>query len=509
MYRLLISLLIVVLIPACQLKERSERTIEISELTIADIHQAYMSGDYNSLQLVEAYLERIEHFNEKINAITYINPEALSVAKLLDREYRKTKKLRPLHGIPIIVKDNINTRGIHTTAGSLALINYMPEENAFIIQKLVDAGVIILAKSNMAEWAFSPRFTESSTHGITRNPYDLDHVPAGSSGGTGAAIAANLGTLGLGTDTGNSIRGPSSHCGLVGFRTTIGLSSLNGIVPLSLRNDVVGPMCRTVADATKLMQAMMGYDLRDANTGYSKDRTVEDYTPFLDKDGLRGARIGVVKELSYGDTDPEIASLFVQALRHLDRLGARVIDSLEIRDFSGLKEGQWCNTFRKDMEAFLADNVKSDTLKTLEDLARAGFNSEIARNGFAYFADDNADDRPLEECLDAFTDPKRLAFRQTIEDLMDSLDLDALVYPSWTYPPGKIESYGEDYKGDNSQIIAPHTGQPAFTIPMGYTKGGLPAGLQFLGRMFDEPTLIKLTYSYEQGTKHRKPPIMY
>ena len=508
MYRLLISLLLVVLIPACHLEKGSDSSIEISELTIADIHQAYVSGDYNSQQLVNAYLERIGQLNGKINAITYINPGAISAAKRLDREYRKTKKLRPLHGIPIVVKDNINTRGMPTTAGSLALIDYRPEENAFIIQKLVDAGAIILAKSNMAEWAFSPRFTESSTFGITRNPYDRNHVPAGSSGGTGAAIAANLGTVGLGTDTGNSIRGPSSHCGLVGFRTTIGLSSLSGIVPLSLRNDVVGPMCRTVEDATRVLQVMMGFDPLDPNSGYSKGQTPEDYTPFLEKDGLRGTRIGVIGALSYSETDPEIGMLFEKALQDLDRLGASVLDSLDIRDFSELKEGQWCNTFRGDLEAFLADYVKSDTLKTLEDLASVGFESEMGREGFAYFAADNPEDRPPEECLDAFSDPKRIAFRMAVEDLMDSLDLDALVYPTWAYPPGKIEAYGDDYRGDNSQVISPHTGQPAFTIPMGYARGELPAGLQFLGRMYDEQTLIKLAYAYEQGTKHRKPAVL-
>jgi len=237
-----ITLLIIIFISLFGCKTPNKEAISLSELTISQIHEGYQSGEFNSQELVQAYLERIENMDSVINAISMINPEAIKIAKALDEEFLKTKILRPLHGIPIIVKDNINTKGLPTTAGSLALKDYYPEENAFIIQKLVAAGAIVLAKSNTSEWAFSPMNTESSTVGITRNPYNLDHVPAGSSGGTGASVASNFGTIGLGTDTGNSIRGPSSHNALVGFRTTLGLVSREGIVPLYLRNDVVGPM---------------------------------------------------------------------------------------------------------------------------------------------------------------------------------------------------------------------------------------------------------------------------
>ncbi|MCB0634007.1 MAG: amidase, partial [Lewinella sp.] len=242
----------------CQTQE--ETPIDLTELTISDIHAAYADGRFNSQQLVQAYLDRIEQNDSLINAITTINPEALAIARALDEEYERTGVLRPLHGIPLLVKDNINTAGLPTTAGALALKDFVPEEDAFIIKKLVDAGAIVLAKTNMAEWAFSPRHTESSTAGTTHNPYNTDYVPAGSSGGTGAAMAANFATIGLGTDTGNSIRGPSSHCALVGFRTTLGLVSRSAIVPLYLRNDVVGPMCRTVEDATRVLDVIAGYD---------------------------------------------------------------------------------------------------------------------------------------------------------------------------------------------------------------------------------------------------------
>ena len=481
--------------------------IAVSELTIADIHKAYQEGSYTSEQLVTAYRQRIEDMDSTINAITTLNPMAPAIAKALDEEYKKTGILRPLHGIPIIVKDNINTAGLPTTAGALALQNYIPEDDAFIIKKLVDAGAIILAKSNMAEWAFSPMHTESSTAGTTKNPYNVAYVPAGSSGGTAASIAANFGTIGLGTDTGNSIRGPSSHTALVGFRTTLGLVSRSAIVPLYLRNDVVGPMGRTVEDATKVLEVMAGYDPKDPLTKYSEGNIPNNYRQFLVKEGLVGARIGVLRELSDDDPHPEVKALFEKALSDLNALGATIIDTVVVPDFATLRENQWCATFTTDVETFLADYVKNDSLTTIQDIIKVGTKSDYTRERLERNVGNSGRWENLEiPCLDAYTDAKRMAFRVAIEQLMDSLKLDAIVYPSWNHPPARIDFFQEEYKGDNSQIISPHTGQPAFTVPMGFTTGNLPVGLQFLGRMYDEPTLIRLTYAYEQGTKHRKTP---
>ncbi|MBC6365430.1 amidase [Algoriphagus sp. AK58] len=492
---------------SCESKNTPDK-IDLEELTIAEIHQAFSEGKYTAEELVQAYLTRIDSLDSAINSISVSNPEALAIAKKLDEEYQKTGKLRPLHGIPLIVKDNINTKGMPTTAGALALADFYPEEDAFIIQKLVEAGAIILAKSNMAEWAFSPMHSESSTVGTTRNPYNLDHVPAGSSGGTGAAVAANFAGIGLGTDTGNSIRGPSSHNALVGFRTTLGLVSREGIVPLYLRNDVVGPMCRTVEDATKVLEAMVGYDPKDPITEYSKGKSEGNYQQYLQKDGLKGARIGVFRTLSEKDPDPEISALFNQSLKDLASLGAVIVDSVEVENFDSLRRNQWCPVFRQDVEAFLSAYVKRDTMKTIEDIIRVSTKSDYARNGLENFRESQLPDNMAQDCGDPFTDLKRIAFREAIEKVMDSLKLDALVYPSWNNKPAKIDRFQEDYKGDNSQIIAPHTGQPAFTVPMGYTSGNLPAGIQFLGRMWSEPILIKLTYAFEQGTQHRKPPLL-
>jgi len=244
---------------------------EVTETTIAETRKALRSGKVTCRQLVEAYIERIRKYDQsaRLNAIIVINPEALADADKLDQEYARTHKLRPLHGIAVIVKDNYDTKGLQTTGGSLAMKGFVPVKDAFMVKRLREAGAIVLAKSNMAEWAFSPYVTMSSIGGITRNPYDLERVPAGSSGGTAAAVAASLGEVGLGTDTGNSIRGPSSHNGLVGIRPTMGLTSRDGIIPLFLGNDIGGPMARTVADAAAVLGVVAGYDPDDPITTLS------------------------------------------------------------------------------------------------------------------------------------------------------------------------------------------------------------------------------------------------
>jgi len=485
------------------------KNIDLTELTISDIHRAYQEGYYDSYQLVSAYIDRIGKYNKILNAITIINPEALLIAKKLDKEFKKSGILRQFHGIPIIIKDNFNTNGLPTTAGAFALQDFIPDEDAFMVDKLVKAGAIIIAKSNMAEWAFSPMHTESSTAGTTLNPYNLDYVPAGSSGGTAAAVAANFGTVGLGTDTGNSIRGPSSHCSLVGFRSTIGLTSRSGIVPLYLRNDIAGPMCRTVEDATKILEIIVGYDPDDQITKHSEGKIPDNYQQFLQMDGLKGSRIGILRELSDDNPNSEIAALFEKAIQDMRSLGAEIVDPVDIPDFSNLRKNQWCDMFKEDVESYLTKYVKRDTMKTIEDIIRVGTTSDYAYESLQYFAQHTGrEENNNFECSDPYTDTRRIAYRDAIENTMDNLNLDVIVYPTWNNIPAKIDSFESGYKGDNSQIIAPHTGQPAFTVPMGFSSDNLPAGIQFLGRMFDEPMLIKLAYSYEQGTNHRIPPII-
>ncbi|TDF34659.1 amidase [Alteromonadaceae bacterium M269] len=507
LYRSAIAIFVLCLLASCAEPPAIDNTIDLNELTIKQIHQAYKQQKYNSEALVNAYIDRIKQLDSKTNAITVINPDAVSIAQKFDEEFKRTGKLRPLHGIPIIVKDNFNTKGLPTTAGALALKDFVADNDAFILEKLIEAGGIVLAKSNMAEWAFSAMHTESSTAGTTRNPYNLAHVPAGSSGGTAVAIAANMGVIGLGTDTGNSIRGPSSHNALVGFRPTLGLTSRSGIVPLYLRNDTAGPMMRTVEDAARVLDVIAGYDPKDPLTAYSKGKVDDNYLQYLVKNGLEGARIGVLRQLSDNDVDPQVSQLFSKAIDDLSRLGATVIDTVHVKDFDELRTDQWCASFRADVEAYLDEFVKDESLTTLEDIIRIGTSSEYAEESLNYFVDNSGRaSNPDIACENAYTDVRRVAFRDAIEDEMERLNLDALIYPTWNHKPALVDAFEEGYKGDSNQIISPHTGQPAFTVPMGYTYGNLPAGLQFLGRMYSEPVLIKLSYAYEQGTKHRVPP---
>lgn len=266
-------------------------------------------------------------------------------------------------------------------------------------------------------------------------------------------------------------------------------------------------MCRTVEDASRVLQLIAGYDPEDPLTEYSEGKIPADYLEFLVKDGLQGSRIGVLRELSENNPDPEIKLLFEQAISDLDSLGAEIIDPLVIPGFSELRQNQWCSEFRKDLESFLAKYVENDTVKTLEDIIRIGTKSQYVADRITLFAEHSGRwNEPEIECLDAYNDVRRIAFREAIKRVMDSLQLDAIIYPSWNNKPAGVERFEEEYRGDNSQVIAPHTGQPAFTVPMGFAEGNLPAGLQFLGRMYSEPILIKLAYSYEQGTKHRVPP---
>lgn len=496
-------LILVIFLFQCASKEE----ILIEELTIAQIHKALENKDCSCEELVQKYLDRIEAYDQPtgMNSIVVVNPNALKKAKELDQEFSETGKLRKLHCVPMIVKDNYDTHDLQTAGGSLAMKGSLPPDDAYQVRKIREAGAIVLAKSNMAEWAFSPMVSISSIAGETRNPY-LDHTTAGSSGGTAAAVAANLGTIGLGTDTGNSIRGPSSHNALVGLRSTLGLTSRDGIIPLYLRNDVGGPMGRTVEDAIRVFEVIAGYDPADPLTENAQGQVPENYTQYLQKDGLKGARIGIMKALTeIGEPSAEILALFNQAVADMEKAGATVIE-IEVEKFDSLRQNQWCPMFKVDLENYLASLGEKAPVKTLDELIATGKYSDYIKGNLERFQKLSGD--PSGDgiaCQDAYTDAHRIAFRDAMHVAMDENDVDALIYPTWNNPPAKIGDFS-GYKGDNSQIISPHTGQPAFTLPMGYSTGNLPAGIQFLGRMFDEPTLIKLIYGYEQATQHRKGP---
>ena len=488
----------------------------IVETTIADIQRAILAGHTTCRAVVQAYLARIKTYDKptKLNAITVVNPRALSRADEIDSAIQAGKTLGPLFCAPLLVKDNYDTHDLPTTGGSIAMKDNIPPTDAFVVGKLRRAGAIVIAKTNMAEWAFSPRQTVSSSYGVTANAYALDRVPAGSSGGTASGVAANFGVAGLGTDTGNSIRGPASHLGLFGIRSTIGLVSRDGIIPLAFDRDVPGPLARTVEDGARLLNVMAGYDPADRFTAEIKDRPRKDYTQFLVRDGLKGARIGVLRALvDTKDADRQVTALFEKAIDDLRAAGAVIIDPVKVANFEDhLKNQGFCPRFRYDMHIYLRSLGDEAPLKDVMEVLKTGQYSPYIKKALAFFAGNPLDvppekwDKPCPAYLDH---PARKAFLNDVTAAMDADRLDVLIYPTWTNPPAHLDQARKGYKGDNSQLVAPATGMPAATVPMGYTYDVLPAGLQILARRYDESTIFKIAYAYEQATKHRHPPKGY
>jgi Asp-tRNA(Asn)/Glu-tRNA(Gln) amidotransferase A subunit family amidase len=488
----------------------SAATFRVEETTIADVHAAMLAGTLTCRALVEHYLRRIDAYDKNgpaINALVVVNPAALRVADSLDVRFKREGLVGPLHCIPVIVKDNFETVDLPTTAGSLSLQGFVSNKDAFLVRRLREAGAIVLAKSNMAEFAFSPYETVNSIlPGYTKNPYALDRVTAGSSGGTAAAVAANLGEVGLGTDTGNSIRGPSAHQALVGIRSTMGLTSRGGVVPLNLSADIAGPMARTVADAVAVFQVVAGYDPADSVTAAARGRAMPNYSASLVRDGLRGARIGVLRQAYERPTlDPEVRDVFARAIADLRLAGATVIDTVPLPTLDSLfaaHRGQ-CNPFKYDLEKWIASTGGRTPVKSLDEIIKSNrFHPSIQKRLEVAQAVDVAPEKNP-GCRDR--DEFREALRAAVGRAMDALKLDAMVYPTWSNPPRLIGDLNTP-AGDNSQLFSPSTGWPAIAVPMGYTRGTLPAGMTFFGRAWSEPELIRLAYSYEQATHHRRPP---
>ena len=509
--RLVMVLLLVYLLTACSLfPKKLSDDFKIIETTIDDVHKAIISKQITCHQLVERYIERIiiyEHYN-KLNAITQINRDATNTAQQLDHEYQQSGELKKLHCIPVILKDNFNTADMPTEAGSIALKDFTPPEDAFVVKKLKESGAIIIAKSNMGEWAFSPYETISSTHGETKNAYDLTRVPAGSSGGTASAIAANYGIIGMGTDTGNSIRGPASHLSLVGIRATIGAISRNGIVPLLYNRDVAGPMMRNVKDTARVFEVIAGYDPADPATQTGNDKIEKSYYRYLDERGLINARFGVMRELFMTETaDPEVIALMETAIKDLTAYGAQIVEDFSVPNFPALaKATNFCSRFRYDFAQYIASFGEHAPVKSLKEVYDKKLFREENIGAMRWAVNEETTPERLQPpCVDVENDPRRKALKDAVLQAMQAQRIDAIIYPSWSNPARKLGDL-ESPHGNNSPQIAPHTGQPAITVPMGFTKNGLPVGLQFLGNPFFEGKLFQYAYAYEQATRHRKPP---
>lgn len=510
----------------------------VEETTIGDVHEAMAAGRLTAVDLVQAYLDRIDAYDKAgpyINSLIRVNEAALDRARELDSIYAVRGPVGPLHGIPIIVKDNYDTFDLPTTNGILALKHSMPPDDAYQIRRVREAGAIILAKANLAEFATSGAYTVSSVlPGFSRNPYDTKRVTAGSSGGTAAAVAANFGTVGLGTDTGSSIRGPSSHQALVGFRLTQGLASRDGIAPLNSARDVGGPMARTVEDAVAVLEVIAGYDPADSVTRASDGRIPESYATALDSAGLGGARIGVLRsffevadaeetgpeptpfvrdttESQQQEDDPpeprkvhpEVLRLMEQALADMAAAGATIVDSVDIPHMDSLRRAiPSVPRFRHDFDAYMAQRPASPVQSIKDVLDSGDFHPRLRANLTRAV---EVEGPPQEhENWSAYWEATR-ALQDAVLAAMDSADVDVLVYPTYNYPARLIGDENTTY-GANSGTLSPPTGFPAFNVPMGYSFGTLPAGLQLLGRPFDEPTLIRISYAYEQATLHRRPP---
>jgi Asp-tRNA(Asn)/Glu-tRNA(Gln) amidotransferase A subunit family amidase len=502
----------VFLIAASPLLAQSTPPFEIEEATIVQVHDAMKAGRLTCRALVDAYLRRIDAFDKNgpaVNAIVTLNPDARKQADELDRRFAQSGLTGPLHCVPIIVKDNFETEGLQSSNGALAFAGYLPARDAFQVKRVKAAGAIVLAKSNMAEWAFSPYETVNSIlPGYTRNPYALDRVTAGSSGGTAAAVAANFGLVGLGSDTGNSIRGPSSHQALVGIRSTMGLTSRAGVFPLNLLADIAGPMTRTVEDAARVFQAVAGADPDDPVTAGADAHVARDYAASLDRNGLHGATIGVLRQAYEREsTDPEIVRVFLAAVEDMRRAGATIVDPAPV-EVDGIRRAQGggpCMGFKYDLNRFLEARGDKVPLKNLAAIIQSNrFHPSVQRRlEQADRGPENGPDSPACQADRTYRDQVREAVTKT----MDRLKLDAFVYPTWSNPPRLIGDLNTP-AGDNSQFFSPTTGFPAINVPMGYTHGGvLPAGMTIYGRAWSEPLLLKIAYAYEQATHHRRPPV--
>ncbi len=492
-------------------------SFELDEITIEELQQGISSGKYTARSIAEKYLARIEAIDRSgptLRSVIETNPDALALADALDKERREHGPRGPLHGIPVLIKDNIDTAdGMMTTAGSLALVGAKPPKDSFVARKLRDAGALILGKTNPSEWA-NIRSSHSTSGwsgrgGLTKNPYALDRNPCGSSSGSGAAVSANLSAIAIGTETDGSIVCPSSANGVVGIKPTVGLISRSGIIPISHTQDTSGPMCRTVRDAAILLGALAGVDPEDAATLASRGKAVADYTKFLDPDGLRGARIGVVRKY-FGFSD-SVDALMEQSIDVLKKQGATVIDPADIETIGKTGENELnvlLYELKADLNAYLAKLGSAAPVHTLKEVI--AFNERYREKEMPYFGQDlfiKAEAKgPLttKEYLDALATNHRLMRAEGIDATMDKLKLDALVAPTGG-PAWLTDLVDGDGNGGGSASAAAIAGYPSISLPAGFIFG-LPVGISFFGRAWSEPTLIKLAYSFEQATKIRKPP---
>jgi len=485
---------------------------ELNEITIDTLQAKMKDGSYTSKAITQLYLDRIQKIDKSgpaLHAVIEINPEAITIAEEMDKE-RKAGKLRgPLHGIPVLIKDNINTGDkMMTTAGSLALVGNKAKADAFIIKQLRDAGAVLLGKTNLSEWANfrSSRSSSgwSSRGGQTRNPYFLDRSPSGSSSGSGSAVSANLCAVAIGTETDGSVVAPSSFCGIVGIKPTVGLLSRNGIIPISETQDTAGPMARTVKDAAILLGALTGADSADAVTLNSKGKAETDYTKFLDTNALKGKRIGIEKSFLKGKHEGVVA-LYQQAIEQLKKQGATIVEIELLKQTNPLGDSEFIilqYEFKDGLNKYLA--AENAPAKTLTDII--AFNKKEEAKAMPFFKQETLEGSQTKGDLNSkeYTDAlqKTLSSRKIIDTLLQQNKLDAIAGTSYG-PAATIDLVnGDSDPGFYFCPPAAMAGYPHITVPMGAVNG-LPVGLSFVASAYEEGKIISFAYSYEQATKKR------
>jgi amidase len=490
---------------------------ELDEVTISDLQDGMKSGKFTSRSITEKYLARIDAIDKQgpaLNAIIELNPDALSIADAMDKERKDKGPRGPLHGIPILIKDNIDTADkMMTTAGSLALLGSHAPKDSTVARRLRDAGAVILGKTNLSEWA-NIRSNHSTSGwsgrgGQTKNPYALDRNPCGSSSGSGAAVSANLAAAAIGTETDGSIVCPSSTCGIAGIKPTVGLVSRTGIIPISHTQDTAGPMCRTLRDAAILLGALTGIDSDDPATAESREHSYTDYTQFLKEDGLRGARIGVVRR-TFGFNE-DVDKVMEASLETMRKQGAVLVDPAPIESAGKFGESEFTiflYELKADLNAYLANLGSNAPVKTLKDVI--DFNEKNSAKEMPYFGQDtflkSEEKGPLttQEYIDAVAKARELARKEGIDATMDKNNLDALVGPTGG-PAWLTDHINGDSFGGGSSSTAAVAGYPNITVPAGFVHG-LPVGISFFGRAWSEPVLLRVAYAFEQATKVRKAP---
>ncbi|UCF37276.1 MAG: amidase [Acidobacteriota bacterium] len=512
--------------PACTPEEPSSSEVKapeagdfvLDEKSIADLQEAMSQGDLSAQEITQLYLQRIDEIDRKgpeLRALIEVNPEAVEIAAALDRERREKGPRGPLHGIPIILKDNIDTHDqMTTTAGSLALEGSIPPQDSFVAQRLREAGAVLLGKANLSEWAnFRSDYSSSgwsARGGQCRNPYALDRNPCGSSSGSAVAASANLAAATIGTETNGSIVCPSNANGVVGLKPTVGLVSRSGIIPISATQDTAGPITRTVSDAAMVLGALTGIDARDGATKASEGNGLKDYREFLDPDGLKGARIGIARQ--YFGFNPRVDDLGEEAIRLIEKAGATIVDSVEIqtrRQMGGPSYTVMLYEFKAGLNAYLASLGPNAGMRTLEDIiAFNEANRDLEMPFFeqnVFLESQEKGELSEKEYVDALSAVRTLSREKGLDLALGENDLDAIIAPSGG-PAWMTDHVNGDHFSGGSSSPAAISGYPNISVPMGLIHG-LPVGLSFFGSAWSESTLIRFAFAFEQVSRARSKPM--